>query len=84
MSTGAEVPLVGRGHEITRLGRALDDAAAGRGSTVLLSGEAGIGKTCLLSELVAEAHRRGFRTLVARCHQSEQVLPVRSIVDALR
>ena len=84
VSTGTEVPLVGRGHEITRLGRALDDAAAGRGSTVLLSGEAGIGKTCLLSELVAEAHRRGFRTLVARCHQSEQVLPFRSIVDALR
>ncbi|WP_344658951.1 helix-turn-helix transcriptional regulator [Catenulispora subtropica] len=40
--------LSGRGHELVRLAALLDAAAAGRGQALVISGEAGIGKTALL------------------------------------
>jgi predicted ATPase len=40
--------LVERATQLKNLALALDRAAQGRGQTVLLSGEAGIGKTSLL------------------------------------
>jgi hypothetical protein len=48
---GAAPPaLIGRGDEIATLRASLEDAAAGRGSLLLASGEPGIGKTRLLEE----------------------------------
>jgi class 3 adenylate cyclase len=44
-------PLVGRENEAARLRRAADDLLAGRGQSLLLIGEAGIGKSRLLGEL---------------------------------
>jgi MoxR-like ATPase len=44
------VPLVGRSVELRRLVAALDRAAGGRGGTVLLAGEAGVGKSRLAGE----------------------------------
>lgn len=43
--------LVGREGELAELTAAVDDACAGKGSLVVLSGEAGIGKTRLCQEL---------------------------------
>src|SRR5262245_57138147 len=63
MATGA---FVGRARELGRLGRALDAAAAGAGSTVLVAGEAGIGKSRLAAELAAGARDAGFEILVGR------------------
>lgn len=48
---GALSPLVGRAGEMAALLRAAAAARQGRGATMLLSGEAGIGKTRLLHEL---------------------------------
>jgi len=42
--------LIGREEELGQLKQALDNAIAGEGSTVLISGEAGIGKTRLIEE----------------------------------
>lgn len=47
--------LSGRGHELERLAEILDAAAAGRGQALVISGEAGIGKTSLL-EHAARRH----------------------------
>jgi hypothetical protein len=47
----SQSPLVGREAEAARLRRAADDLLAGRGQSLLLIGEAGIGKSRLLSEL---------------------------------
>ena len=56
---GPGAPLVGRTEELAALEQALADAAAGRGRMVLVSGEAGIGKTRLTEELAARARAAG-------------------------
>jgi len=60
-------PLIGRARERQALYDALDAALAGRGGLVLLSGDAGIGKTALAESLCDEAKERGARVLVGRC-----------------
>ena len=60
-------PFVGRAQELTDLAAALEEAAAGRGSLVLLSGEPGIGKTRLMSELGRLAADAGMRVVAGRC-----------------
>jgi DNA-binding SARP family transcriptional activator/tetratricopeptide (TPR) repeat protein len=79
-----EPPLVGRDAELAVLWQALDGALAGRGQLGLLLGEAGIGKSRLVDELLAEATRRGARVLMGRCYELEQVLSFRPWAQAFR
>jgi len=58
-----EVRFIGRQEELDSLSKALEDATSGRGSTVILSGEPGIGKTRLVGELEVSALDAGFRVL---------------------
>src|SRR4051794_29107883 len=51
--------ILGRDVELAKIGVALDDVVAGRSSIVVLTGEAGIGKTRLLAELRERAADRG-------------------------
>ena len=51
LETGAPTPLVGRDAELERLTRARDDLLSGRGQVLLVLGDAGLGKTRLLTEL---------------------------------
>jgi DNA-binding SARP family transcriptional activator len=77
-------PLVGRGLEMILLGTALEQAWAGAGPFVLLTGDAGVGKTRLLEEAAAKAIALGGRCLRGRCFESEQVLPFAPWVNLLR
>jgi DNA-binding SARP family transcriptional activator len=52
-------PLVGREATLERVRGQLTRADQGRGSMLVLSGEAGVGKTRLAAELAADAGRRG-------------------------
>jgi class 3 adenylate cyclase len=54
----ALTPLVGRDGEVARLAGILDELVAGRGQVLLLSGEAGMGKTRMLAEARALAGDR--------------------------
>jgi eukaryotic-like serine/threonine-protein kinase len=63
----ASQSFVGRSSEVAQLVAALDQASAGRGSLVTLTGEPGIGKTRLLDELALRAEPRGCDVLVGRC-----------------
>ncbi len=62
------LPLVGRKAEWSRLMAAWRAAAAGHPQMVLLSGEAGIGKTRLAEELCAWVARQGAAVAVAHCY----------------
>jgi DNA-binding SARP family transcriptional activator len=80
----ADAPLVGREVELGRLRQRLQATWRGDGQVVLLTGEAGIGKSRLIDELSAMAAERGTRILTSRAHESEQILPFQPWVDALR
>jgi DNA-binding CsgD family transcriptional regulator/tetratricopeptide (TPR) repeat protein len=68
-------PLVGRGRELGLLRAALDSALAGRGRLVLISGEAGIGKTALIGELALEATTAGALVLPGHCYDLTMTPP---------
>ena len=80
----SEVPLVGREPEMARLRTALESAVSGRGECFAIVGEAGVGKSRLVAELVAEAAQRGLRVLLGRCYEAEHILPFGPWVAALR
>src|SRR6266508_1361932 len=77
--------FVARAHELEQLTAALEAATASRGSIVLVSGEAGIGKTRLVSEFATRARGGGATVLTGRCIDLVGAgLPYLPLVDALR
>jgi eukaryotic-like serine/threonine-protein kinase len=60
--------FLGRKRETQELRAAIDDAVGRRGRSVLVSGESGIGKTRLASEVAAYAALRGAQVLWGRCY----------------
>jgi DNA-binding SARP family transcriptional activator len=77
--------VVGRALELGRLEQALDDATAGHGTTALVAGSAGIGKTRLVGELAERARRRGVTVLTGRCIDLVgAALPYFPLVEAFR
>jgi DNA-binding NarL/FixJ family response regulator len=60
-------PLVGRSTELETLLRAIHQASAGVASVVIVDGDAGVGKTRLLSELVSAATDDGLLTFIGHC-----------------
>ncbi len=60
-------PLVGRRAELADLTGLLDEPVSRTADSVVISGDAGVGKTRLLSELCAHAEQLGVLTLVGHC-----------------
>lgn len=86
MSARISSPVfVGRGEELSRLQAVLDRVAAGTVGTVLIGGEAGVGKTRLLTEFRARSTSGGFRFLVGGCVDlGDGARPYDPFVAALR
>ncbi|HET7386014.1 MAG TPA: AAA family ATPase [Nocardioidaceae bacterium] len=61
------VPIVGRDRELAQLAARLGLEGQPRSRSVLLAGDAGVGKTRLIAELVARAEKEGWLTLVGHC-----------------
>ena len=82
---GHESPsaLFGRSAELDAVRTVVGQAARGRSRAVLIEGEAGIGKTRLLTEVLAFAEGAGFRVLCGACDEVEQDRPLRALVEAL-
>ena len=84
-AASAEVSVLhGRDAELTALRARLDDAAAGTGSVVLLTGDGGIGKSALLEQLAAEAGRRGGTTRWATCREGTAAPPYWPVLEVVR
>jgi DNA-binding CsgD family transcriptional regulator len=84
MPEATQPRMVGREAELRRLLALLDDAAAGRPVVALVSGDAGVGKTRLVTELSAAARDRGFAVLTGRCAELADTVPYLPLADALR
>ncbi|HET7445625.1 MAG TPA: AAA family ATPase [Solirubrobacterales bacterium] len=77
---GTRTPLVGRETELMRLREALAAARAGSGSLLLVSGEAGVGKSRLAAEIANDAPGPVLRGAAS----GGATAPYGPIVDALR
>ena len=76
MGTPAPVPrLRGRETEQRVLGQALDRVASGSLAILLIEGEAGIGKTRLLKEGLADAAARGMQVAAGEAEELERSRP---------
>jgi ATP/maltotriose-dependent transcriptional regulator MalT len=79
----AETVLHGRDAELARLDAALAELGCGRTGTVVVTGEAGIGKTALLAELARRADARGWLVLEGRGTEFERDEPFALFAGAL-
>jgi DNA-binding SARP family transcriptional activator len=81
---GASDPprFVGREAELAVLGAAWDRAAGGARHVVVLTGEAGIGKTRLATEAARRVSAQGGLVLFGRCDE-DAIVPYQPIVEAL-
>src|SRR5262245_6373867 len=83
MSVAFSSLLVGRDDEKAAIGSCIEAAASGHGSTMILAGEAGIGKTRLAREAGWLAAGRGCIVLVGRTVEHESPTPFRPFQEAL-
>ena len=85
MGTRESGVFVGRELEFAGVVQRLDLAGTGHGATVLVTGDAGIGKTRLAEEVASAAGAQGFEVLLGRSIDLVGMeLPFQPFVDALR
>nr|WP_239029300.1 AAA family ATPase [Pseudonocardia acidicola] len=77
-------PLIGRDTELTALRELWAGAAAERPAMAVVAGEAGIGKSALVSAFAAEPRRTGGLVLTVGCFEAERSLYLQPLVEATR
>lgn len=77
------LPLVGRDAELEIAHERLDEALAGQGRVLLVSGEPGIGKTRLVEELAAQAAEQGALVAWGRVDDVDGAPPYRPWIELL-
>jgi len=75
--------LVGREDVLSELLRSIGDAARGQSGAVIVSGEAGIGKTKLIETVIDEARLRGLAVLHGQCPDLQNPRPYHAFIQAL-
>lgn len=78
------VPLIGRSEELAAFDAVIDELAAGRGRSVWIEGEPGIGKTAFLSEAIDRIDIRDGAVFGAGYTDMVSMFPLRALMDALR
>ncbi|RIK16295.1 MAG: LuxR family transcriptional regulator, partial [Acidobacteria bacterium] len=77
-------PLVGRDAELAELADRVGLGDAPGPASVVLGGDAGVGKTRLLAELGARAGQAGWRVLVGHCLDfGDSALPLLPLTEVL-
>ncbi|MDZ7630793.1 MAG: AAA family ATPase [Gemmatimonadaceae bacterium] len=80
---GDELPLVGRRGDIIVIRRLLESAINGRGTCLLLSGDAGVGKSRLLAAIRREAEARNMLVAAGSAFGMETGIPHGAVADML-
>jgi DNA-binding CsgD family transcriptional regulator/Flp pilus assembly protein TadD len=76
--------LVGRQPDLTALHMLIDRNGKGQGQTILICGEAGIGKSSLVAETKLYAAQRDYLLLEGRCFQTDNTFPYAPLLDLFR
>src|SRR5262249_56627978 len=79
-----DTPFVGRESERDQLRRDLEAAWSGSGRIAIVRGDAGIGKSRLVAEVIRDAIDHDGRVILGRAHASDQILPAAGWIEALR
>ncbi len=77
-------PFVGRTKELRYLTTLWEQAMQGRGRTVFVVGESGVGKTRLVEELTSFVYWSGGITAQGNCYEPERGLPLQPIREVLQ
>jgi DNA-binding CsgD family transcriptional regulator len=81
---GSGIPLVARDRELDRLRSVFEQAVGGTATAILISGDAGVGKTRLTEELASFARDKGALVLTGRCLDAgETGLPYLPFAEAM-
>jgi DNA-binding CsgD family transcriptional regulator len=75
--------FVGRSEELAALAEIFSRTADGHGACAVVAGEAGVGKTGLVTEAAGQARERGQAVLVGRSTPTDRVSPLRPLGEAL-
>src|SRR5690606_30532301 len=73
--------LIGRDDEREVLRTLVEGAATGTGGVLLLSGDAGAGKSRLAAELRATAEQRGLAVMFGHGYPEDQAVPLAALAD---
>jgi DNA-binding CsgD family transcriptional regulator len=76
--------VVGRDDVLTLMARKIGEAAAGRGQTILIAGEGGIGKSRIVGTVIRQARQAGFRHAKGDVNPQDQLVSLLSIGDMAR
>jgi DNA-binding CsgD family transcriptional regulator len=76
--------LIGRDNERVLLADLVKELSVGRGGSMLIEGEPGIGKSTLVRAVVAEAPAIGCQVFWGSCDELGQALPLVPFLDGLR
>jgi len=80
---GAIADLPGRGDALSALDRSLQEASHGRGTVVMIEGEAGIGKSRLLEVWSSQVESRGVHVARVGCDEINRDLPLQPLFDVI-
>jgi ABC-type oligopeptide transport system substrate-binding subunit/DNA-binding SARP family transcriptional activator len=83
LETPGAVRFVGRKSELDYLDECWQTVRSGYGKLVLISGEAGVGKSRLVEEFSKQKRWQGVEVLYGRCYEFERMLPYQPVIDAL-
>src|SRR3954453_5816817 len=75
-------PIRGRAGELTVIGALISAVAEGRGGVLVIEGPPGIGKSRLLTDVLALAEKAGVRTLFGEAFEYQQTVPFFSLFMA--
>jgi predicted ATPase len=75
--------IAGRDRELELVSHLVSDLKRGQGAVLLIQGEAGIGKTCLVQSLIDDARSAGVIVHRGEAHPFERTRPFGVVADAL-
>ena len=83
-AVGHRESFIGREEERRQIGMSVKQALSGKTTWIAIKGEAGIGKTALVNNTLAQFKDENYRILQVQCHEATRDIPYLTVIDSLR